>query len=420
MLKAAVIGAGSTYTPEFIDGIIARSESLPFDKLVLMDTDKERLEIVGGLARRQFKSGGAQLELVLTEDLDEALENASFVFTQMRVGKLQARIRDEKIPLKYGYLGQETTGVGGFMKALRTIPVIMDIAKRMERLSAKGAWMINFANPSGIIAEAVLNHTDMNMIGLCNGPVNMVRRISALLGIDCLDYEYVGLNHLSWITRVTECGKPEDLVPEILGQANTTPWLNYDPRILHAIPYIPSSYLHYYYTPKATVQACVDAEKTRGEICALLEADLLKQFADPALCAKPPELDLRNGAMYSTAALSAVESIAGNKGEKHVVATKNKGAIPFLGDDDIVEILCKLGKDGAVPQKVSVYNEYMIGLMRAVKSYEKLTASAALNGDRNAALAALMVHPLIGDFTSAAAMLDEMLDANREFLPKFS
>jgi len=388
-----------------------------------MDVDRNRLDVVGGLARRQAEAGGLECDVILTDDLDRALDGASFVFTQLRVGRMAARVRDEKLPLKYGLLGQETTGAGGFLKALRTVPVIMDIAARMERLATDGAWMINFTNPSGIIAEAVLNHTGVNMIGLCNCPVNMVKGVADALGTNEFDYEYVGLNHLSWITRVTLRGQRENLVSELAGHAGVAmkniPGMDHDPALLCAVPYIPSPYLNYYYAREAQVQKCLAAEKTRGEICMELEDDLLKQYADPSLKIKPPELALRGGALYSTAAISAVESIAGDKRELHVVAAKNKGAVPFLADDDVVEILCELGASGVVPRPVSIYNEYVAGLIQAVKAYEKLAVRAALSGDRSAALAALMAHPLIGDFGKAAPLLDEMLEANREFLPGF-
>jgi 6-phospho-beta-glucosidase len=423
MFKAAIIGAGSTYTPELIEGFILRKEALPFDTIALMDIDGTRLETVGGLAKRQLEAGGFKGDVFLTTDLSRAVDGASFVFGQIRVGKMAARIRDEKIPLKYGMLGQETTGAGGFMKALRTIPEILKVCEQMKKSAADGAWLINFSNPSGIIAEAVLNHTDVNMIGLCNCPVNMVKEIADTIGTDAFDYEYVGLNHLSWITSVVKHGGTENLVSALSGKAGASmknvPEIDYDPSLLRAVPFIPSSYLSYFYTREEQIKHCRDAKKTRGEVCLELEEKLLEQYASPELVVKPPELALRGGALYSTAALSAAESIANDKRELLVVAAKNNGAVPFMDDDDVVEIKCELGKGGVKPQKVNVYNEYIIGLMRAVKAYEKLTVKAALSGSRDAALAALMIHPLIGDYATAAPMLDEMLEANRAFLPGF-
>lgn len=422
-LKATIIGAGSTYTPELIEGFITRQEELPFDNFTLMDIDEKRLEIVGNLAKRQLMSGGFRGEFTLTTDLDLALDGAAFVFGQVRVGKMAARIRDEKIPLKYGCLGQETTGAGGFMKALRTVPVIMDVAERMKRLSADNAWLINFSNPSGIIAQAVLGHTDVNMIGLCNCAINMVKEIEDTLGTKEFDYEYVGLNHLSWITSVVKHGETENLVAALSGKAGAAmknvPEIEYDPALLRAVPYIPSSYLSYFYARDKQFQKCLKAEQTRGEICLDLEKKLLDQYADLYLTDKPVELEKRGGSLYSTAAVSVADSLANDKGDIHVVAAKNNGAIPFMDADDVVEVKCIVDKNGIRALPVTVYNNYVSGLMQTVKAYEKLTVKAAINGDRDAALAALMVHPLIGDYEKAKPMLDEMLEANKEYLPRF-
>jgi len=423
MFKAAIIGAGSTYTPELIEGFIDRAENLRFDNITMMDIDRAGLDLCGELAKRQLIKGGFQGEVVLTEDLSRALDGASFVFAQIRPGRMAGRIRDEKIPLKYGLLGQETTGAGGFMQALRTVPVIMDMVADMKRLSADDAWLINFSNPSGIIAEAVLNLTDANMIGLCNCAINMVKGIADVLDTYNFDYEYVGLNHLSWITSVVKHGETENLVSSLAGIADTAmknnPVASIDPAMMRAVPYVPSSYLNYYYARSEQIQKCLDAEKTRGEICLEIESKLREQYSNPDLKEKPPELAQRGGALYATAAVTAAESIACDKNELHVVASKNNGAVPFMEENDVVEVLCKLGKNGIEPQRVSVYNEYVKGIMRAVKAYEKLTVRAALEGDRDIALEALMAHPLVGDIAKAVPLLEEMLLANKEFVPNF-
>jgi len=423
MKKAAIIGAGSTYTPELIEGFIERADRLRFDAIALMDIDMASLELVGGLAKRQLTEGGFKGEVIFTDDLSRALDGAAFVFAQVRPGKMAGRIRDEKIPLKYGLLGQETTGAGGFMQALRTVPVIMDLVADMKRFSDNDAWLINFSNPSGIIAEAVLNYTDANMVGLCNCAINMVKGIADVLETYDFDYEYVGLNHLSWITSVIKHGETENLVSSLAGIADTSmknnPVADIDPALMRAVPYVPSSYLNYYYARGAQVQKCLDAEKTRGEICVEIESKLRERYSDPDLKEKPPELAQRGGALYATAAVSVAESIICDKRDLHVVAAKNKGAVPFMDDDDVVEVLCRLGKDGIAPQRVSVYNEYVVGLMRAVKAYEKLTVRAALTGNRDIALAALMAHPLVGDIAKAAPLLEEMLEANKDYVPKF-
>jgi len=423
MKKAAIIGAGSTYTPELIEGFIERADRLRFDTIALMDIDMASLELVGGLAKRQLTEGGFKGEVIFTKDLHKALDGTAFVFAQVRPGKMAGRIRDEKIPLKYGLLGQETTGAGGFMQALRTVPVIMGLAADMKRFSADDAWLINFSNPSGIIAEAVLNNTDANMVGLCNCAINMVKGIADVLDTYDFDYEYVGLNHLSWITSVVKHGETENLVSSLAGIADTSmknnPVADIDPALMRAVPYVPSSYLNYYYARGEQVQKCLDAEKTRGEICVEIESKLRERYSNPDLKEKPPELAQRGGALYATAAVSVAESIICDTQDLHVVAAKNKGAVPFMDDDDVVEILCRLGKDGLAPQRVNVYNEYVVGLMRAVKAYEKLTVRAALTGDRDIALAALMAHPLVGDIAKAAPLLEEMLEANKDYVPKF-
>jgi len=423
MSKAAIIGAGSTYTPELIEGFIERADNLGFKSITLMDLDKGALELVGGLAKRQLIEGGFKGEVTLTQELSAALDGASFVFAQVRPGRMEGRIRDERIPLKYGLLGQETTGAGGFMQALRTVPVIMHFAEEMKRLSESGAWLINFSNPSGIIAEAVLNLTDTNMVGLCNCPINMVKGVADVVGSYDFDYEYVGLNHLSWITSVVKHGEKENIAGSLAGLADTAmknnPVADIDPAMMKAVPYVPSSYLNYYYDRSGQIQKCLDAKQTRGEICVEIEGKLREKYSDPNLKEKPPELADRGGALYATAAVSAAESIACDKNDLHVVAAKNNGAVPFMDNDDAIEVLCKLGKNGIEPQRVSVYNEYVIGLMRAVKAYEKLTVKAALEGNRDIALAALMAHPLVGDIAKAVPMLDEMLQANKEYVPRF-
>ena len=419
-LKASVIGAGSTYTPELIEGFINRRGSLNFQTFYLMDINREKLETVGGLAKRMLASKGFTGKIVLTQDLDEAIAGADYVFAQIRVGGLSARIKDEKIPLKHGLLGQETTGMGGFMNALRTVPVMLNIAKRIEAL-APDAWLINFSNPSGIVAEALLNYSKVKMIGLCNCFVNMKAEIAQNIGRSDFDYEYIGLNHLSWITSVMADGKN---MLEQLGQLagakfKNIPDVNYDDELLAAIPAIPSYYLSYFYLRDEQLQKCLSAEKTRGEVCVEIEQALAEKYKNPDLKEKPKELEERGGALYSTAAVSVVDAIENDKNEYHVVSVKNNGAVPFMADDDIVEIKCTVNRTGAIP--VPVLNPeipYIKGLMQAVKAYEKLTVKAAVNGSRKDALAALMVHPLIGDYHKAKAVLDEMTHANAEFLHK--
>lgn len=419
-LKATVIGAGSTYTPELVEGFINRRGSLNFQTFYLMDIDKEKLEIVGGLAERMLMAKGFKGKIVLTQDLDEAIAGADYIFAQIRVGGMAARIRDEKIPLKHGLLGQETTGIGGFVNALRTVPVMLDIARRIERL-APNAWLINFSNPSGIVAEAILNHTNVKMIGLCNCPINMIADIAKNIGTPDFDYDYVGLNHLSWITSVTVNGENvlASLGKSAGAKMKNIPDVDYDDELLEAIPAIPSYYLSYFYLRDEQLQKCLSAEKSRGEICVELEGNLVEQYKNPELKNKPAELAERGGALYSTAAVSVVDAIENDKNEYHVVNVKNNGAIPFMADDDVVEVKCVVNRKGAEPVLIkNLGNPYITGMIQSVKAYEKLAVRAAVNGSRTDAIAALMVHPLIGDYRKAKAALDEMIDANAEYLPK--
>jgi 6-phospho-beta-glucosidase len=424
-LKIAVIGAGSTYTPELIDGFITRSESLHVSEFYFMDIDRNKLDIVSTLCKRMLDAKDMDSKIIVTEDLEEAISGADYVLAQIRVGKLDARIRDEKIPLKYDLLGQETTGAGGFMKAMRTIPVLMKIADTIERL-APNAWLINFSNPSGIIAETILNHTKINMIGLCNGPINMIKDAKTRVPENTLefDYDFVGLNHLCWITSIYADGK-EVLGEQLNGtleasQLKNIPQASYDEALLKAVPGLPIGYLNYYYYKEEQVKKCKEAEKTRGEICKEIEAELLELYKDPTLKEKPEVLSKRGGALYSEAAVSLVDAIENDKNEIHVIDVKNKGAYSFLADDDVVEVKCLVNRNGVTPIKLDNFNNnYIIGLIRAVKAYEKLAVKAGLEGDYDAALASLMVHPLIGDYYKAKAVLDEMLEANRAYLPQF-
>jgi len=420
-LKAVIIGAGSTYTPELIEGFIERKDSLNFQTFYLVDINKKKLEIVGALAERMLTSKGFKGKIILTDDLDAAIAGADYIFGQIRVGEMAARIRDEKIPLKYGLLGQETTGAGGFMNALRTVPVMLDIARRIEKL-APDAWLVNFSNPSGIVAEALQNHTKVKMIGLCNCFINMHAKIAKDLGTTNFDYDYIGLNHLSWITSVRSGGK--EMLGSLRHSAEASagagmkniPGVVHDNELLDVVPPIPSSYLNYFYHREEQLQKCLKAEKTRGEVCVDLEASLMEQYKDPNLKIKPKELAQRGGALYSTVAVSVVDAIENDKNEYHVVDVRNSGAISFLDDDDVVEVKCLVNRKGAMPVPVKLDNPHIKGLMQAVKAYEKLTVRAAVNNSRADALAALLVHPLIGDYVKAKAVLDDMLVANAGFV----
>ncbi len=421
-ITVAVIGSGSTYCPELVDGFIKRRDSLKLKKISFMDIDERKRTIVGNLCVRMLKKAEVDCEVVFTDSLDVALQGADFVVTQIRVGKLPARHLDEIIPLKYDLIGQETTGIGGFFKALRTIPVMDNITKKIEEI-CPDAWLINFTNPSGIITEFVLNHTNVKSIGLCNVPINMIDDTKEDKGDDC-EITYVGLNHLSWITSVIKDGK--EVLPELLDKGFTTKTManiqddGFSVECLKAIQGIPSSYLQYYYCRDAKLKHLKEDKKSRAMVCMEIEEDLLKMYSDENLVTKPDLLDRRGGHKYSLAAVSLIDSIANDKNDVHVVNIKNNGTLPFMDDDDVVEISAVVGKDGAKPVEVKKEtNRHMVSLMRIVKAYEKYTVEAAMNGDDEAAMNALMVHPLIGDYENAKACYEEMKVAHRNYLERF-
>ncbi len=421
--KIAIIGAGSTYTPELIEGIINRSDVLPVTELALMDIDERKLGIVGGLCRRMVEKASLKLKFQLTMDLTEALTEADFVLAQIRVGKLPCRILDEKIPLKYGLIGQETTGIGGFFKALRTIPVMLEITRKMEEL-CPDAWLINFSNPSGILAQALQNHTRIKTLGLCNAPINMFAGVEEALGRSDLEIEYVGLNHLSFITGIRGDGK--DMLQEALAQGvngrgmKNIPLEGFSPELIQTVGAIPSSYLEYFYFRDDKLKHLLEEEKSRGEVCVEIEERLLEQYQQEDLAEKPKELEKRGGARYSEAAISLVDAIYNDKQEPHVVNVLNQGALEFMAEDDTVEIAAIIGKDGAKPVPIRNFtNRHVVEIMQTVKAYERHTVKAAMDGDDKEAIRALLIHPLVGDYNKAKLCYEEMKEAHKEYLPQF-
>ncbi len=424
MLKVTVIGAGSTYTPELVDGLLKRRDVFPVTELVLMDIDERKLRIVGALAARMAAHEATGLTVRQTMDLDEALTGASFVMAQIRVGKLPARHLDESLPLKHGLIGQETTGIGGFFKGLRTIPVMMNVAARMEAL-CPDAWLINFSNPSGMIAEALLRHTGVKMIGLCNAPIGMLASARNAVSDPEAIIETVGLNHLSWITSVVSHG--EEKLPDLLEQGYSgarpanLPSTDFDRECLKACGGIPNGYLLYYYYRTKRLERMLAAEKTRAQICMEIEEELLKLYSDEGLYVKPALLDKRGGHLYSEAAVSLAEAIYNDTGAVHTVNARNAGALPFLAADEVAEIACTVGKDGAKPLPIRAQgSRHVQNMIRTVKAYERMAVDAALTGSRETALAALMTHPLVGDYEKARDCFNELLAAHAAYLPQFS
>ena len=430
-LKIATIGGGSSYTPELIEGFIKRCKELPIKEIYLVDIEegKEKLEIVGNLAKRMVKKAGLDIDIHLTLDRREAIKGADFVTTQFRVGQLAARIRDEKIPLRYGSIGQETTGAGGFAKAQRTIPVILDICKDIEEL-APNAWLINFTNPSGIITEAVIKHTNVKVVGLCNVPISMVNGVAEILGVDVsrVNIDFVGLNHLLWGRKIYLDG--EDITSEFIQQLadgksmtmKNIPDFTWDPDFIKSLGLFPCPYLKYFYLTDDMLkeeQEAATKEGTRGEVVKVLEHGLFELYKDLNLSVKPPQLAKRGGAHYSDAACSIISSIYNDTRDIQVVNIKNNGAIADLPDDVVIETNAIIGKSNICPVNSGHMPAKIRGLMQVVKAYEELTVEAGVTGDYSTALQALTIHPLISSATVAKKILDDIIKENKDYLPQY-
>lgn len=423
-VKIGVIGGASTYTPELIAGFIERQAELELATVTLMDINAPRLGIVAGLARRMISAAASPLQLVTTTQREVALAGADYVICQIRVGGNEQRVIDEKIPLRFDIVGQETTGPGGFAKALRTIPVVLDIAADMEQLCPQ-AWLINFTNPSGLVTEALARHSRTRAIGLCNLPINMLHMLAGYLGVEPerVSIDYVGLNHLSWVKGAYLDGEDvtEAVVAKAIEEARQEPkgHPTFAPQLLQTLGMLPCYYLRYYYHHDQVLREQQRAGKTRAEEVLEIEKSLLATYADPRCDRQPAALERRGGAMYSTAAVSLIAAIAGNKNEVHVVNCRNRGAITDLPEDVVVEVPCLIDTAGATPLNVGRLPAVIRGLIQSVKAYEELTVQAAVTGDRQRALQALMSHPLVPSFDVARSLLDAILEANRDYLPQF-
>ena len=420
-LKVAVIGGGSTYTPELVEGFLAHSARLPVDELVLHDIDAERLQVVGGLARRIMQRREWPGQLVLTQDRDRAIDGAAFVIVQLRVGGQAARLLDETLPLEFGCIGQETTGPGGFAKALRTVPVVLDIAETTARRGAKGAWVVDFTNPVGIVTQALLDEGH-RAIGLCNVAIGFQRRFAAKLGVEPerVALEHVGLNHLTWerAVRVDGVDRLHDLIESSADEIGAD--IQSPAALIRLLGAIPSYYLRYFYFTDVVLKEQVSGSKrSRAEEVMAIEKTLLEMYKDPELAEKPKLLEKRGGAYYSEAAAQLIASLHAGTGDEQVVDIRNDGALPGLPDDAVVEVPARIGSDGAIPGRFEPLAPELLGLVQQVKAYERLSVQAAIHGDRAAALKALLANPLVGRYNVAIALLDALLEANRRHLPRF-
>lgn len=430
-IKIVTIGGGSSYAPELVEGFIKRHKELPVKELWLVDIEegKHKLEIVGNLAKRMVKKAGVDMEVNLTLDRREALKDADFVTTQLRVGLLDARIKDERIPLSHGVIGQETNGAGGLFKALRTVPVVLDIIKDIEEL-CPNAWLVNFTNPTGVISEAVFKYTNFRRyIGLCNVPIGVKNGMADILEVekDRVEMDFAGLNHMVYALNVRLDGK--DITKEAIEKFVTSSLtmqnikdipLNAD--FVRALGVIPCPYHKYYYKHKEMLEEELEGfkdGKTRGETVKALEDDLFELYKDENLAVKPPQLEKRGGAYYSDAACNLINSIYNDKKDIQVVNTLNNGAIRDFREDSAAEMSCVITKEGPKPLSVGYLPVAVSGLVTEIKSFEILAAKAAVEGDYNAALQALCINPLIPSDDLAKTILDEMMEAHKEYLPQF-
>ncbi|GHU63424.1 6-phospho-beta-glucosidase [Clostridia bacterium] len=455
-IKLVTIGGGSSYTPELVEGFIKRKDELPIKEFWFVDVEagKEKLEIVGNMAKRMIKAAGLDWEVHLTLNRREALKDADFVSTQFRVGLLDARIKDERIPLTHGILGQETNGAGGLFKAFRTIPVILSIVEDMKEL-CPNAWLVNFTNPAGIVTEAVMRYGKWDrVVGLCNVPISCRKLVSGAANTAESDlfFKFAGLNHFHWHKVWNKEGK--EITKELLQKLYSTaegpeqamanyrklsgepepedakndsgvrniPSISYLPEQILGLEAIPCMYHRYYYMTDNMLQEELEKfakGETRAEVVKRTEAELFELYKDPNLSIKPPQLEKRGGAYYSDAACELINSIYNDKRTEMVVSTKNNGAISDLPNDVVVEISSIITSNGPVPITWGSFSPACRGHLQALKDMELVTIDAAYTGDYGTALQAFTLNPLIPSGTVAKTVLDELLVAHKEYLPQF-
>lgn len=428
-LKIAVMGGGSSYTPELVDGILKRYRELPVGELWLVDIEagRHKLEIIEALARRMVRKSGFDIKVFSTLDRREAILGADFVVTQFRVGGLTAREKDELIPLKYDVVGQETTGPGGYAKAMRTIPVILDICRDIEDLAPE-AWLINFTNPAGIITEAVKTYTKVKVIGLCNIPICSVMDIAKLLEVDAqrVKADFTGLNHMNFITNVYLDGYSiiGDLIEnysrqELRDKIEAISDIVWDIDFIKSLGMLTSPYHRYYYITKTMVAEEKEAVRGGGSRAMKvkeLESSLFEIYKNEDLDVKPKELEGRGGAYYSDAAVSLISAIYNDKNEIHTVNVLNNGTITNVPDNAVIEANCIIGRNGPRPIHIGAAPAKISGLINLVKAYEQLTVKAAVSGSYYDALTAINANPLITEYADGKAILDEFIEAHSPYL----
>lgn len=417
-MKVAIIGGGSTYTPELLDGLARRGPELGVERVVLHDVRADRLEPVAGFCARLAAALGSSLRVEHTLDRAAALDGAAFVVNQIRIGGQEGRHEDIRLGLDRGLLGQETTGVGGLAKALRTIPAALTLAEEVAARCPQ-AWLLNFSNPSGMVTEALLRHSGLGrVVGLCNVPIEMHMEVAALLGRPKheVELDWVGLNHLGWLRRVVVDGV--DILPGFIGQIESgvagpsnIPELRYPPGFLEALGAIPSSYVRYFYAPEDMLSVLRHQQRSRAQEVMALEERLLEVYADPDEHDLPGLLSERGGAWYSRLAVDVMEALRADEPSVHIVNTSNRGVIAGLPDDAVVEVPCQISREGGVvPSPRGAVCESIAGLMQQVKAYERLGVAAAVERDRAKAYLALVAHPLVPDVKAARSVLDALIE----------
>ena len=423
-MKVCVVGGGSTYTPELVDGLLDRRDALELHEIHLVDVDAERLAVLGPLARRMSERTGSGVRVEWGLDRAAGIDGSTFVVSQIRVGGMPARERDEQLGREFALIGQETVGVGGFANALRTIPVALDIAADIERL-APDATLLNFTNPAGLVTEALCRHTDVTTIGLCNVPWTIKAAVARSLDVDpaSVAFDYVGLNHLSWVRSVVVDGV--DRTAEVLAglrrrvaerpECSEDAEPDWTAEAIDTIGAIPNSYLRYYYETAAWVRHQA-AHPTRASEVMAIERALLDRYADPGLADKPAELAARGGAYYSEAAAALMADIVTDSGAVHVVNTPSRGAIPGLPGDVVVEVSAVVDASRIDPIHVDELRPDVDALVRTVKDFELLTVQAAVDGDRDAAIRALVTNPLGPSISDAPAVWKRLVELNSGWL----
>ena len=429
MLKVAVIGGGSTYTPELLSGFLRCQDEFPLDELWLMDIDPHRLDVVGNFIRRIAAANQARFKIILSTDQGEAIQDASYVITQTRVGKMEARRQDEYLGRRHGLIGQETTGVGGMANALRTIPVMMDVARNIEKY-APGALLVNFANPAGLVTEAIFRFApNVSVVGVCNAAfstkMEILEGLNESFGLDIqpqnAHLKCLGLNHLTWFYGLEVDGT--EYWPSIMAgliqemERDEDPF--FDVHTLRSLNMLPNYYLRYYYYTNKILENQTRWPPSRAEEVFQIEVDLLNQYQDIDRTTLPEDMLKRGGAYYSTVAAELLNAHYNDLNHVQVVNVRHNGAVPGWDREWVLEMPCTVSAAGIIPIAADRLPPVCEGLIAAVKAYEILTAEAAVSGDYDAAYQALLTHPLGPPADKVKTVLDDILETNRDYLPQF-